>query len=332
MADDVRDIEVVSEASGRGPERIRDYRRRWAVVVGVRSYGDASRTGLSSLKNAANDACRIYRLLTREYGFDAMLLCRRSDVTDFDPELQDQVRGNGSRAEIIDAIDAVGKKAGPEDLFVFFYSGHGTDEGKGYLVPYGAKKGDHATYLMYPVLEGALSALPCRHHLLLVDGCYAGIATRDSRDITSAGEAGGAVSPGQNLILLADRFVALGATSAFEVAPDGYLSYKSPGGQESNHSPFTEALAGFLETRVGPGEGVTVEGVFAHVHERVTVELLPNGCDGKTIHPVMSSHGDGRIMLYRPGMRIHVPRRVAIDPAGVTELGPYSVEGGTPPV
>ncbi|HOX02590.1 MAG TPA: SUMF1/EgtB/PvdO family nonheme iron enzyme [Verrucomicrobiota bacterium] len=329
----VRDLVGGLEA-GRTPDghpAIRsDYRRRWTVVAGVRHYGDFARTRLPSLENAVNDACRIYRLLVRDYGCTGRLLCRLEDVQAYDERLGDRatplaplVAGNGSRAEVLDAIDEVRRNAAQEDLFIFFYSGHGTDEGKGFMVPYAAVRDRHSTYLMYETFWGALSALPCRHKLLLFDCCYAGIVHRDIRTL-----AGNSALEARGDILLAERLAILTATDSFKVAPDRYQSYDD-GGAASNHSAFTEALAATLAA-APPGQDLLPEGIFIHVHERVTRQLLPLPIDGVWIRPGFSGKGAGRLVLRKPGLHIVAPPVVALNSGcGHTEL--LRVSGGAAP-
>jgi len=118
------------------------YRRQWVVVGGVSDYGDASFTGLPSLENAVNDACRIYRVSTRQYGFTGRLLARPEDVDAADqmlfpgqPPLRREVAGSGTARDILGAFNwvRVRGQAQREDLFVFFFSGHGSKENLGYL-------------------------------------------------------------------------------------------------------------------------------------------------------------------------------------------------------
>src|SRR6202008_2368370 len=66
-----------------------------------------------------------------------------------------------------------------DDRVLFYFAGHGialeSDEGpKGYLLPQDADRRSTERYLPMVELDGALSALTCRHLLIILDCCFAG--------------------------------------------------------------------------------------------------------------------------------------------------------------
>lgn len=321
---------ALDTSRGTQPRRLEDYRRRWAVVVGVRDYGDYRHTRLKPLANAVNDACLVYRILVDEYGFQATLLCRREDVSRYrEPvprnrhtPLVCEVAGNGTQGEICEAIDRIGKQAADDDLFVFFYAGHGTAEGPGFMLPYGAIRGQHDTYLMYETFHGVRSALPCKHQLLFFDCCYAGIAAR--------GAAAGLDVSSDNSILLARYEAILAAIDSFDIAADSYLGLAS--GSRSNHSPFTAALAEGLES-VQPGGETVPEALFNHIWNRLrdwrADGTLPAGIGAQ---PTIATKGEGRPLLIRPGLRLEVPDRLYVTAGSAARLRkPVGICGGCPP-
>lgn len=65
---------------------------------------------------------------------------------------------------------------------VLYFAGHGiaeeTDEEatnpQGFLIPADAQRDDPSTFLPMAEVQALLSKLPCKHLLLLLDGCFAG--------------------------------------------------------------------------------------------------------------------------------------------------------------
>lgn len=332
MTNPVRNLvaDAASNVATQPVPRLSDYRRRWAVVVGVSYYGDFGRTRLQSLPNAANDACRLFEVLTRGYECTGTLLCRTDEVVAYEQmagipagTLTPSVAGNGSRTDIVDAVDAVARLAAPEDLFIFFYSGHGTGEGGGFIVPYGAVRDRHSTYLMYETFWAALGSLPCRHKLLLFDCCYAGIVRPEMQSFSSEVKAGGSTG-----IVLGERVAILSATDAFTVAPDRYQCYAT-GGRPSCYSPFTEALVEKLES-AQPGEELLPESIFLHDYRRVTEHFLPQPVDGVAIRPAFSAIGTGRLTLRKPGLHIDAPGLIWLK-RGEHHTERLEVSGGSNP-
>jgi hypothetical protein len=65
-----------------------------------------------------------------------------------------------------------------DDRVIFYFAGHGvaleSDDGpKGFILPQDAKRNSESNYLPMAELDEALSALPCRHMLLILDCCFA---------------------------------------------------------------------------------------------------------------------------------------------------------------
>ncbi len=294
-----------------------DYRRRWAVVVGVRDYGDAEVTGLRSLPNAVNDACAVHRLLVESYGFESTLLCHEDDLVRIGAAgsvgrvLHSD--GLGMAGEIVDAVHAVRKRAEPHDFFAFFYAGHGSGDGGGFLVPFGGIRDRGETHLTYNELFGEVRALPCLHKLLLFDCCFAGVVHR-GETVVDAGP-----------LIWLEREAVIAATSSIDVALDAYTD---PGGLGA-HSPFTEAL---LETLDGlpAGNALRPSGLYECVRRGVArrVETLRSGL----LEPTLSIRGEGIMMLARPGMRIEQARVLRVAQKEHARRERLVASGGTPPL
>lgn len=102
--------------------------KRYAVVVGINDYKDVA---FSDLSKARNDAKAVGKTLKEQGQFDEVFIM--TDDIDFNgPE-------SGlypTKLNIEEKLDSILRFANPEDLIVFFFSGHGISdyEENGYLV------------------------------------------------------------------------------------------------------------------------------------------------------------------------------------------------------
>ena len=173
------------------------------------------------------------------YGFDKVLL-----LTD------EEAR----REDILAALKEVGSEIGENDLFVFFYAGHGwtgadaNGRQMGYLLPVETRREHEADDgVSMQELRETAEAMSNRHSLFIMDSCYSGfgisVAT-DSTDWTSSRSiqmltAGGAL----------DR--------AFEA--DG-------------HGLFTRYILNYFRRSGGRNSGVSALKLAAYVRTRVRRE------------------------------------------------------------
>lgn len=312
--------------------RVQDYRRRWMIVVGVNDYAEESSSGLCNLANAVSDAGAIFETLAEDYGFEGEFLCRDRDVLateSFDPDtrrrLADRSSGPGSREDIDDAFDRLSRVIERDDLFLFFYSGHGSNEGAGYLVPHGAKSGQHSSFYMYEELFDRLDSLRCLHKLLLFDCCFAGVTTRGTAARSSAEIDDRGIPPGgpsqatqaERPIVLADRLVVLAATNSWEVTPDSYRQRSAGGVHNSNNSAFTRSIVDAL-SEVSPGRYIDPIVLKDDIFKFVKAAFGGSGIDIDKLRPQSAEHGEGCLLLRRPGLRMRVPDTLLIS-AGLKE-------------
>lgn len=167
---------------------------RWALVVGVNGYRQ-----IESLDFAVGDARAVRQALVEHYGFDPRNIVYLADDSDH-PELVD---GAPTRDNILLAIDAIFGQPGilePDDLFVFFFSGHGLSRftalgADGYLLPIEARGDEQTIFLsavpMRDLRKYAVENLPAERALFLIDACYSGLSgvtPQDARYPLVAGE------------------------------------------------------------------------------------------------------------------------------------------------
>lgn len=142
--------------------QLKAFNRSVAVVVGI----DAYRDGIATLQTAVADAKAIAALLRDQHGYTV--------------ELRTDAEATGARLRAL-FEEQLPTLVGPDDRLLIYFAGHGTaqdgeDGPEGFLIPQDARSGADARSTLLPMtwLHGCVSALPCRHRLLLLDCCFAG--------------------------------------------------------------------------------------------------------------------------------------------------------------
>ncbi|MHC9541254.1 MAG: tetratricopeptide repeat protein [Vulcanimicrobiota bacterium] len=138
---------------------------KWAVVVGINEYLKE----VTPLQCADNDAESFRKVLIERAGFDennVFLLTSKSK------------RGNRvpDKSNIIRWMSYVKSNAGPDDTFVFFFSGHGMDKDKeSYLLTYEADPYSRDTLTLSALsvsdLRKILMEMSLSRVLLFIDAC-----------------------------------------------------------------------------------------------------------------------------------------------------------------
>ena len=147
-------------ASGALPGDVR-LGRYHAVVIGNNTYRDP---GYATLQSAANDANAVASLLKSRYGYETSVVL------------------NGSRLEILTALNEMREKLKPEDNLLIYYAGHGEidSNGQGYWVPTDGAPGASKTWISNAAISDILNTIAAKHVLVVADSCYSGTMTRAS--------------------------------------------------------------------------------------------------------------------------------------------------------
>ncbi|WP_416670622.1 caspase family protein [Egbenema bharatensis] len=135
------------------------FKRNIAIVIGINDY----RNGISPLRTATQDATAIAHLLKAQHQYQVKLLLDQQASLDNLEQLFEQLT----------------KSVRSDDRFLFYFGGHGIalngeDGPEGFLIPQDARLGEVSSYLPMLRLNQALSELPCRHFLAILDCCFAG--------------------------------------------------------------------------------------------------------------------------------------------------------------
>jgi hypothetical protein len=224
---------------------IASYGKFYAVVIGEGQYRK-----LEALPTAVADARAVADLLKSKYGFEVTLL-----------------QNAGSR-QILDALQASGKKMTDRDNLVIFYAGHGTlRNDKGYWQPVDADF-DMTNWISPALIKDVLLDHPARRTLVIADSCYSGALARGV--LASAGK---------------DRD---GKRSRLVISSGGDAPVIDSA--DGRHSIFTNAL---LEVLGNPGRGVIgVESIFGRIRERVGDSARRAGREQNPELAVMAEVGD----------------------------------------
>lgn len=94
---------------------------RYAIIIGVGDYTSVG--GATNLQYTVNDAARLYSIVTKLGGFDPInvhLFCDGTQATD-------NPHAAPHRSDILAAVSEICKKAGPDDVILFYFAGHGLE-------------------------------------------------------------------------------------------------------------------------------------------------------------------------------------------------------------
>ncbi|MBC7841358.1 MAG: caspase family protein, partial [Gemmatimonadaceae bacterium] len=152
-------------AAGSGPAGFGTYH---AIIFAVGDQQASS--GLPSLRFPIKEADSLRAVITREYTFDPKNV---------------QVVKNPTREAILDSLEAVARRLGPEDNLLVVYSGHGGfDEAgrEGYWLAADAANARKSTWIPNESIRTWLRTLKARSVLLITDACFSGSLNRSNDD------------------------------------------------------------------------------------------------------------------------------------------------------
>ena len=131
---------------------------KYAIVYGISDYEGA----IHDLQYAAADATEMAAMLTGQ-GYS----------------VQERIDAAATKTQLLEDIAAAASAAKEEDLFLFYFSGHGGQPDTGPESAAG-DKWNECIYLNGPEamtddeLVSALALIPCRHKVVILDSCASG--------------------------------------------------------------------------------------------------------------------------------------------------------------
>ncbi|MEM9415436.1 MAG: pre-peptidase C-terminal domain-containing protein [Planctomycetota bacterium] len=174
----------------------------YGVFVGINDYPE----GGSDLPYCDADATRTARAFRQHFGMDRdhSVVLTNSDAT---------------VDEIKQAIADIGAQAGPDDMFVFFYSGHGDQVARTAGTDIADPDGNDETLSVYDgdisddEFAQMLDGINAGTTLVVVDACFSGGFAKDI--VTKPGRIGIFSSEGDCLSMVAEKYQAGGYLSLF---------------------------------------------------------------------------------------------------------------------
>jgi WD40 repeat protein len=192
-----------------------------------------------------------------------------------------------TRENIMKGFESISSQAQPEDVFIFYYAGHGTldeeNDNQYYLVPTDVTKlyGDPVQLQQKGIsatdLKNLLAEIKPQKQVILMDACHSGGAIK-SMNVR------GAASEEKAIVQLAR------ASGVIMIASSGTEQFATEF-KELKHGVFTYALLEALDGKADSGDKkVTVNEVKIYMEERVPA--LSEQYGGKAQYPTGFVHGN----------------------------------------
>ncbi len=225
--------------------------KKYALVVGISNYADAE---ITDLNFAADDARDVGHCLQEICGFDEVRTLTSDGATEPD------------HVNIVDTLHNLAPLLTTEDLFLFYFAGHGihSSAGSHLLTSNSRIRMPELASLQMQALQNCLSRFDAARRVLILDACrndpHSGMGDEDnllsgefSRDILAVAKApAGGVSP---------------ATCVLFSCSEGERAYEWP---EQKHGAFTHYLLDGMGGAAFDDSGkLTVQELGRYVEEQV---------------------------------------------------------------
>ncbi len=147
LVNTIEDAPSIPEASAENKPQV------WAVVIGVSSYDH-----MHTLKYSDDDAYKVYAFLKSPEGGSLK-----------DSNIKVLVDDTATREGILDALTTTFSKAGPDDLVMMYFSGHGL---KGSFLPIDFDGANNKVF--HHEITEILENSPAKFKLCIADACHSG--------------------------------------------------------------------------------------------------------------------------------------------------------------
>ncbi|MBA2393512.1 MAG: caspase family protein [Ktedonobacteraceae bacterium] len=167
------------------PEPYNGMANYWGVIVGVGEYEDSAYAPLPTCREDAKALAR--QLTSCGYGSNHIRLLVDGGK-DKDPFIR-QLMGDNSRlskptkGNIIETLETVAKRTKPEDLLLFYHTGHGCQEKQeSYLVSYdGRSQALQHTAVPIAIIKDIMHKAPAQKKVIILDACRADVTSNSMR-------------------------------------------------------------------------------------------------------------------------------------------------------
>lgn len=141
--------------------------RKIAVVVAINNYKDKA---IPQLDSAVPDGEAVGKVMQDRMGYDVRVI------------------RDGSKADIVRSLNAVGREVGPNDSVTVYYAGHGYQmpdksgrPGEGYWIPADASSSEPSNWISNSDVSRLLANIPARQVMLMSDSCYSGAFAKEQK-------------------------------------------------------------------------------------------------------------------------------------------------------
>jgi len=170
--------------------------RKIALIIGNNAYQDPN---IPSLNGAVHDADSVAKMFNQKMGYETRVI------------------HNGTRADIVNALNKVADETGSKDSVVVYYAGHGyqmEDTKVGYWIPTDATTSSPENWISNADINKMLTNIPAKQMILVSDSCYSGA-------LTSEKKIGGSATKGESVTdILAKRSVTVMSSGGEEPVMD----------------------------------------------------------------------------------------------------------------
>ena len=279
--------------------------KSYAVVISISEYIGKEKGGYPKL-DTRNDAEKFKNFLLEDMGFDYVRVITDTDVTK-------------QSIEIV-MLDEMRTLVGPNDRFVFYWSGHGDQveiqkDGEkstfGFLPLYDSKVGKLATMISMNDISRWNSLLQARHALFILDACLSGLVGIEKKSNA--------------------RLVELSLPARFLLSA-GAAKQEAIAGDQWGGSLFTDALIKVVrEHTQGSDKVVSIYKVFDDVQERVLLERQKADWS-KPLTPQMKDlHGGTGAFFFRGRPTLATAAQAPIEATPKAAASEKGAEAGKAP-
>lgn len=242
-------VQSAPSNTGKARPALGPIQNKWALIVGIGTFGDPKLKGLSF---PAKDARDVAAALVDVCGFNPSNVVTLTDA-------------EATQRKIKSGIENIAKNAGRDDLVVVYFSSHGSHQsadlaGKGYLIPYDVDIADlYATGISIDTFKSDIrERIRAERKVVVLDTCFSGQAADGSKAVTLG------PPPGETQNSLAQ---ALSSAGGFVIITSSSKDEQSWEDVEIRNGYFTHALVQTLKETKGQG---TIRDLFLRIRDDVS--------------------------------------------------------------
>ena len=255
--------------------------KKWALLVGVEQYDSPD---INRLDFAVKDVSAVANVMAQRLGYKVRVMTSdRKDAGDVD---------RPTNINVFKTLDRLSEDIGPDDTFVFYFSGHGfSKDGQNFLGTVNADPASVETLelsaIPLTILQKKVQKLKARQIVFIMDACR-----NDPEKGKGDGDNRLTNSFSKSLIVAAKSSSAPNASSAILFAcSEGERAFEDP---QHKQSAFTYYLLEALSGKAVKSGAITMNDVADYVQQQVTDWARDHN---KKQTPELKSEGAARLFL-----------------------------------